>query len=176
MAQTLESTRTRPLDPAQYAESSARENLIEHVFLGELLRGLWRKNVRDLEVLRPEVDSGGYDLALEFRGLTRHMQLKSSYRGARRSEVTAHVKLLDRPSACILWRFFDPDTLSLGPFLWFGGIPGERIPPFGEKIARHTKPNANREKADRPAHRVIPKSRFASLDTIEDVIQKLIGV
>ncbi len=34
-------------------------NLIEHVFLGELLRGLWRKNVRDLEVLRPEVDSGG---------------------------------------------------------------------------------------------------------------------
>jgi hypothetical protein len=35
------------------------------------LRGLWRKNVRDLEVLRPEVDSGGYDLALEFRGLNR---------------------------------------------------------------------------------------------------------
>jgi hypothetical protein len=68
MAQTLEPTRTRPPDPAHYAESSARENLIEHVFLGELLRGLWRKNVRDLEVLRPEVDSGGYDLALEFRG------------------------------------------------------------------------------------------------------------
>src|ERR1700676_4513072 len=62
---------------------------------------LWRKNVRDLEVLRPEVDSGGYDLALEFRGVTRHMQLKSSYRGAQRSEVTAHVKLMDRPSACI---------------------------------------------------------------------------
>jgi hypothetical protein len=31
-------------------------------------------------------------------------------------------------------------------------------------------------KADRPAHRVIPKSRFAKLETIEDVIQKLIGV
>jgi hypothetical protein len=77
MAQTQESTRTPPPDPAHYAESSARENLIEHVFLGELLRGLWRKNVRDLEVLRPEVDSGGYDLALEFRGVTRHMQLKS---------------------------------------------------------------------------------------------------
>jgi hypothetical protein len=59
-------------DPAHYTESSARENLIEHVFLGELLRGLWRKKVRDLEVLRPEVDNGGYDLALEFRGLTRH--------------------------------------------------------------------------------------------------------
>jgi hypothetical protein len=32
------------------------------------------------------------------------------------------------------------------------------------------------EKADRPAHRVIPKSRFAKLETIEEVIEKLIGV
>src|SRR5258707_7992886 len=40
MAQTFEATRTQPPDPAHYAESSARENLIEHVFLGELLRGL----------------------------------------------------------------------------------------------------------------------------------------
>ncbi len=85
------------------------------------------------------------------------MQLKSSFMGARRSEVTANVKLLDRPSACILWIFFDPDTLLLGPFLWFGGVAGERIPPLGEKIARHTKPNAKLEKADRPAHRVAKK-------------------
>jgi hypothetical protein len=81
MAQTLEPGKAKPGDAAHFADSSARENLIEHVFLGELLRGLWRKSVRDLEVLRPEVDSGGYDLALEFRGMTRHMQLKSSYRG-----------------------------------------------------------------------------------------------
>jgi hypothetical protein len=104
------------------------------------------------------------------------MQLKSSYRGAQRSEVTAHVKLLDRPSACILWIFFDPDTLLLGPFLWFGGAAGERIPPLGEKIARHTKPNAELKKADRPAHRVIAKNRFTTLETIDDVIQKPIGV
>ena len=71
MAQTGEPKRT-PYT-AHYVESSARKNLIEHVFLGELLRGLWRKNVRDLEVLRPEVDNGGYDLALVFRGLTRHV-------------------------------------------------------------------------------------------------------
>jgi hypothetical protein len=176
MAQTSEQRRNEPPNPAHYSESSARENLIEHVFLGELLRGLWRKNIRDLEVLRPEVDSGGYDLALEFRGLTRHVQLKSSYRGARRSEVTAHVRLLERPSACILWIFFDPDTLSLGPFLWFGGAPGERMPLLGEKVARHTKPNAMLKKADRPAHRVIPKSRFATLETMDQVIEKMVGV
>lgn len=176
MAQTQESARTQPPDPAHYAESSARENLVEHVFLGELLRGLWRRNIRDLEVLRPEVDSGGYDLALEFRGLTRHVQFKSSFTGARRTDVTASIKLLDRPSACILWIFFDPNTLLLGPFLWFGGAAGEKIPPLGDKIARHTKPNARLEKADRPAHRVIPKSRFAKLKTIDEVVQKLMGV
>ena len=104
------------------------------------------------------------------------MQLKSSFTGGRRSEVTASVQLLDRPSACILWIFFDPDTLLLGPFFWFGGAAGERIPSLGVKIARHTKPNAMLEKADRPAHRVVPKSRFAKLETIDDVIQKLIGV
>src|SRR6266478_521024 len=176
MARTAEPKRDSPPYTAHYVESSAREKLIEHVFLSELLRGLWRKNVRDLEVLRPEVDSGGYDLALEFKGVTRHMQLKSSFTGAKRSEVTANVKLLDRPSACILWIFFDPDTLSLGPFLWFGGAAGERIPPLGEKIARHTKPNAMLKKADRPAHRVIAKNRFTTLGTIDDVIEKLIGV
>ena len=66
MAETQKPEADRPGDPSHYAESSARENLVEHVFLGELLRGLWRKNVRDLEVLRPEVDNGGYDLALDF--------------------------------------------------------------------------------------------------------------
>ena len=85
MAHTGRPKRGQPPDPSHYAESSARENLIEHGFLGELLRGLWRGNVRDVEVLRPEVDSGGYDLALEFKGLTRHVQLKSSFAGARRS-------------------------------------------------------------------------------------------
>jgi hypothetical protein len=90
--------------------------------------------------------------------------------------VTASLKLLDRPSACILWIFFDPDTLSLGPFLWFGGAPGERIPPLGETVAKHTKPNAMLKKADRPAHRVVAKSRFAKLETIDQVIQKLVGL
>ncbi|MCP1837127.1 hypothetical protein ACVIHI_001497 [Bradyrhizobium sp. USDA 4524] len=161
--------------PTQSADSSAREKLVEHLFLGELLRALWLKNIRGVEVLRPEVDSGGYDLALEFQGVVRHIQLKSSHRDARRGEITANVKLLDRPAACILWIYFDPDTLRLGPFLWFGGAPHERIPELGGKIARHTKHNAQREKALRSGHRVIAKSRFMRLDGIDEVIQRLLG-
>ena len=120
-------------EASHYAESSAREKLIEHVFLGELLRGLWRKNVRDLEILRPEVDSGGYDLALECRGIVRHVQLKSAHGDAKRAAITANVKLIDRPSGCILWIYFDPDTLLLGPFLWFEARPERKSHPLGRR-------------------------------------------
>jgi hypothetical protein len=76
-----------------------------------------------------------------------------------------------------IWRSCGPrSTAAAMIWRWSGGAPGERIPPLGEKIARHTKPNAMLEKADRPAHRVIPKSRFAKLETIDAVIEKLIGV
>ena len=61
---------------------------------------------------------------------------------------------LDRPSACILWIYFNSDTLLLGPFLWFGGAPGEKIPTLGEKVATHTKHNAQGKKGARPGHRV----------------------
>jgi hypothetical protein len=49
-------------------------------------------------------------------------------------------------------------------------------PHIGREIARHTKPNARREKAGRRVHRVILKSRFEKLDTIDDVISEAIGV
>jgi hypothetical protein len=39
------------------------------------------------------------------------------------------------------------DTLLLGPFLWLGGAAGEKIPSLGDRIAKHTKPNAMLEKA-----------------------------
>ena len=176
MAETQKPGSDRLADPSHSRNPACAKTSSSMCSSGSSCAGFGARTSGDLEVLRPEVDSGGYDLALEFKGVTRHVQLKSSFTGARRSDVTAHVKLLDRPSACILWIFFDPDTLALGPFLWFGGAAGERSRPMGDRVAKHTKPNAMLEKADRPAHRVIPKSRFAKLDTIDDVIQRLIGV
>jgi hypothetical protein len=44
---------------------------------------------------------------------------------------------------------------------------------MGDRVAKHTKPNAMREKADRPAHRVNTQEPFRKAD---DVIQRLIGV
>lgn len=46
-------------------DSSLREQALVHLFLGELLAEMWRTNRRDIEVLKAEVDRGGYDLVLE---------------------------------------------------------------------------------------------------------------
>jgi hypothetical protein len=176
MAQVEDHERISRIDSLHYADASAREKLVEHVFLGDLLRTLWLRRIADVAVLRPEVDSGGYDLAFEYRGVSRHVQLKSSHQNAKRASITANVRLLDCPSACILWIYFDADTLQLGPFLWFGGAPGEKIPTLGEKVATHTKHNAQGQRGTRAGHRVIPKSSFTELNTMGEVVQRLFGL
>ena len=156
-------------------ESSLREKIIEHLFVGALMRCLWRRGDRDIEMLRPEVDRGGYDLVLEVNGVTRHSQLKSSHRDAATSQVNAHLNLTRKPSACIIWIMFDPQSMELGPFLWFGGSPSEAIVDLGDRVARHSKGNMDGYKAERPHHRVVKKGRFTSLETFEDVADALFG-
>src|SRR5467141_4749673 len=50
---------------AHSSDSSLREQAIGHVFLGQLLTFMWRSGARDIEILKSEVDRGGYDLVLE---------------------------------------------------------------------------------------------------------------
>jgi hypothetical protein len=115
-------------DTDLFRNSSLREKVIEHLFVGELLRLLWRRGNRDFEVLRAEVDRSGYDIAVECCGVFRHIQLKSSHRGAVTQSVNVHVNLSAKPSGCVIWVMFDAQTLTLGPFLWLGGAPGEQLP------------------------------------------------
>ena len=51
-----------------FTYSTLREHIVEHVFLGDLLRALWNRGDRDIEVLRPEVDARGYDVVLSSGG------------------------------------------------------------------------------------------------------------
>src|SRR5690348_2044567 len=49
---------------SDYLHSTLRERIVEHVFVGEALRQLWKRGARDVEVLRSEFDAGGYDLVM----------------------------------------------------------------------------------------------------------------
>ena len=77
--------------------------LIEHLFVGELLREAWRNEVAFVEVLKPQVDDAGYDLVLEAKGTARHLQLKASFHGSRTSRQNVHLQLGAKPSGCVVW-------------------------------------------------------------------------
>jgi hypothetical protein len=143
---------------------------------GYRLRHLWQRGVYQVEVLKSQVDDSGYDLILECNHIVRHIQLKASFVGATTSRITANIKLGQKPSGCILWLIFHPDTLDLHEFLWFGNGAGQPLPDITDfPIATHTKANAAGQKANRPNIRIVDKRRFERLDTIEQVALYLFG-
>jgi hypothetical protein len=156
--------------------SSFREKLIEHLFIGELLKLSWKGVGCTLEVARPEVDNAGYDLIAEDNGIVRHIQLKASYVGGKTSRQKVHARLSGKPSGCVIWIYFDEDTLELGPFLFFGSAPGEGLPSLdGLKIAKNNKGDQDGFKAERPNIRVLPTSRFEKFSSIEELYEALFG-
>ena len=116
---------------AHSSDSSLREQALGHLFLGQLLAFMWRNGARDIEVLKSEVDRGGYDIVLEANGVIRHVQLKSSFRGSKVREVDVSTKLLRKPGGCILWLEFDRESLAIERFYWFGGKAGTALPDLG---------------------------------------------
>ncbi len=150
--------------------------MLEHLFVGDLLRCLWRHGKSGIEVLRSEVDDSGYDLVLEYNGLLRHIQLKSSYHGAKTRDVKINSALARKPSGCVVWVFFEQATMELGPFLWFGDEPGKPLPALGDRAGKHTKGDRAGVKAVRPNIRVVGKARFQQMDTIDSVVRALFGV
>lgn len=163
-------------ETAHFLDSGLREKVIEHLFVGDLLRCLWRRGVRDIEVLRAEVDRAGYDLVLEAGGVMRHVQFKASYRGAKTARVGIHTDLSRKLGGCVIWIWFDPDTMELGPFLWFGGEPGEPLPPLGDRVGKHTRGDSTGTKADRPNIRLVGKGQFSTFPSMDEVVQALFGL
>jgi hypothetical protein len=93
--------------------SSFREKLVEHLFVGEVLRHLWLHGVVSAEFLRPEVDCGGYDLVIACNSIIRHIQLKSSHSKAKTAKQHINIRLAEKPSGCVVWVIFDESTLDL---------------------------------------------------------------
>lgn len=150
--------------------SSYREKLIEHLFIGELLKLSWQNGDCQLEVGKPEVDNAGYDVILEANRIIRHVQLKSSKRTATTSRQNVHVKLADKPSGCVVWIYFDEESLELGPFYFLGGEPGHPLPSIdGAKVAKHTKGNRDGYKAERPSIRALNKGDFVRYETVGEI-------
>lgn len=159
-----------------FRQSSYREKTLEHVFIGECLKALWKHKIYDVEILRSEVDAAGYDIIFELRGIVRHIQLKTSHTRAKTAKQNLNAKLMTKPSGYAIWAEFDGDTLALGPFLWYGNEPGKSLPDISSfPKAKYTKGNKLGIKLEKQNSFSVPKRAFARLETIDDLLTCLFG-
>lgn len=169
------------VDPAeQYLKSSFYEQLVEHVFISEVLQESWFSFGETVEVLRSEVDASGYDLVLDCAGVVRHVQLKTSRSAARTAQQKVNVALAEKPSGCVIWlvRHLDDETRRLRlTYRFFGGDASAPLPSLeGFRVATHTKANAQGVKKKRPQIRVIPKGSFDPINTTRELVVTLFGL
>ncbi|MHC4672290.1 MAG: hypothetical protein ACYTBZ_07375 [Planctomycetota bacterium] len=165
-------TRTSNRDNTQ---STYREKILEHLLVGDILRHLWSER-RRAEVMKPEVDAAGYDIVIECDSTLRHVQLKSSRAGAKTARQKVHLQLAEKPSGCVIWMIFEPESLAFESFLWFGGKPGEPLPDIRQlPVAKHSKGDSTGWKAERPNLRVAPKSKFDVVRSVPELVARLFG-
>jgi hypothetical protein len=154
--------------------SSMREKVFEHLLLADLGMELMARGI-EFEVLHGETDRDGHDLIIEAGGILRHIQLKVTILGGARSEITVNTRLAGKPAGCVVWLSFDPASRSFESIRWFGSAPGAPLPDPGDKVARHSRANAQGVKNHREGHRILPASRFIRLDDIAHLADRLFG-
>lgn len=157
-------------------QSVLREKVVEHIFLAELSRSLLLDLAMPFEVLRSEFDAFGYDVVIDANGVLRHVQLKATTAAGARAHVDVQVALAEKPGGCVVWLRVDPATFRIGPFLWFGGAPGEPLPSLGERAVKHTRGDATGEKKVRAGLRRLPKGLFTRFETIPEVALAMFGM
>ncbi len=167
-------TVTETIDVSTPVLSSAREKILEHRLVSDLAELMMRRGVA-MDVMRGEFDAHGHDVVLEAAGVLRHVQLKAIVAGGKRRDVNVNVRLRSRPSGCIVWMVYDPATLKVIEYRWFGEGPGEPLPDIGTSIARHSKANALGEKAFRTGHRLLAKTKFETLANLSMLADRLFG-
>jgi len=126
-----------------------------------------------MDILRSHTDRSGYDLLLEVDGVERHVQLKSSFDGAKTARQKINVRLAEKPSGCVIWVFFDRKTSKLTDFRWFGSGPGKPLPELGDRIGKHTKGDKDGYKAQRPAIRVVNNGSFERVPSMSGLFDRL---
>lgn len=159
-----------------YLKSRYREKVVEHIFVGELLRHLWTYGMDGVEILTPEVDAGGYDLVLTLGQVVRHVQIKCSIDGGKTEEQQINASLALQPSGCIVRIVIEDLTLHFRRFLWFGDKPGRPLPDLsGFRNARHVRANAQGVKGFRMNTKIVTRSRFTVLPDMTALVAALFG-
>ena len=111
-----------------FRDSSFREKMLEHIFIGDVLQEAWLVRGQTPEVLKPEVDSAGYDLVLECGDQCRYIQLKGSRLGAKAAYKDVNSKLERKQGGCVVWIFYENNQgRAKLSYRFFGKSPAEYL-------------------------------------------------
>ncbi|MBB5984345.1 hypothetical protein [Sphingobium lignivorans] len=160
---------------ALFTHSSTREAILEHRFLAAIGSQLWEEGEFDLAVSHSEVDNAGYDVIIEARSVVRHIQLKALHSAGRARNFSIQKRLEEKSSGCVVLIRHDLRTLKITGYGFYGGPPCEKMPRLDGKIAKHSKADANGNKAQRPALRLLPVSSFQSAPDARSLTKLLFG-
>src|SRR3546814_18175314 len=107
--------------------------------------------------------------------VTRHIQFKTKIVGGKTDEVKISLKLMEKPSGCVLWIVVTPD-LVFDHYLWFGAGQSESLPDISAfAVAKHSQGTAQGEKNARPGHRKVRITRSAKVSTLDSVLHHPLG-
>lgn len=163
-----------PVDPV--ANSVTFERMAEAVFLGELQQEMWFARDEVIDVLTSTADVFGYDVVLKSANQERQVQLKTKRKEARTSRYDLQKSLEGLSSACVIvleWSVSD-DRLAFS-YRWLGAEPGKPIPSLGDRIAKHSKGNAQGQKNPRTGLRTVGIGRFEKVLSISELASRLFG-
>src|SRR5262249_29764682 len=138
-----------PLDRSK--NSHAFENMIEHLFLGQLLAEMWCARKKVVEVSKADVDAWGYDIVLSVDDVTWYVQLNTSL------PVDVNKRLFRKQRACVIAAIPNEtrDKIELSYGFW--AATGEKnLPRAKRKVYRRDQT----ERDERKDHRRVAASRF----------------
>ena len=144
--------------------SHAFENMVEHLFLGELLRHMWFDRQEIVEVAKAQVDSWGYDVVLAVGHATRYVQLKTSL------PANVQEKLAHRPGGCIVAVLPDRLGHNLTYRFWEGDAAAIRkLQPAKSTVYKR----GGTKREERPGHRLVPNSQFSEKMDVRQLCSRL---
>ncbi len=156
--------------------STFYEQLIEHLFISEVLQEMRFRFDQWPEILKAEIDASGYDIVIESNKIIRHIQLKTSIINAAKTSVNLNTALSEKPNGCAIWIewLLNAQNRIEMKYLFFGNPPGQSLPDIStHAVGKHSKANALGEKSKRPATRVVKKTEFARIDNITELVKRL---
>jgi hypothetical protein len=155
-----------------FTHSVLRGRIVEHIFVGEILRRLWLRRITNVEVLRSEFDAHGYDIVMSRGDIVRHIQLKTQAGG----KISVSRSLSEKPSGCVIWITLNRETLDMPSFRWFGGEPGNPLPDISSfRSPKRPTHNAQRERPERKNHVAVKPSDFSKPKSLDEIIVCLFG-